>query len=274
MTGLAMYDTITDGEYPPGAAAYAAYVDGEIGNQPNYAYIVSAFPQAHHASIALNPANNADFLDIENGAATVAEAVSWYERQGAGGAARPGFYASADLMQAQVVPVILASGLDRPAVRLWSAHYGWGDGPHICGPATCKLTSIEMDGTQWRDNALGRDLDESLLLDSFFPAPGGWTFGPPLNLKATGGDTTVRLTWDPPAAAPEAPAAYSVYIYRGTLCAKATEVGSYPRDAKASPWQGGSLPGGRTYTAHVVAEGKGGAHVQPHCYASVTFRTG
>ena len=273
MTGtLTMYDTITNSQFPANLQAAAAYVDGEIGNQPNYSYIVRAFPKADHASIALNSANNADFLDIENGAATVGEAVDWYERQVDGGAARPGFYASASLMEEQVVPVIRAAGFDRSKVRLWAAHYG--DGEHICGPKSCGLVSIDMDGTQWTDNALGRDLDASLLLGTFFPLPASWTYGPPQNLKATGGDTTVKLTWDAPALAPTPPDSYSVYIYRGTMCSKATQVGSYPRDAKASPWQGGSLPAGRTYTAHVVAEGPDGTRIRPFTYGSVTFRTG
>ena len=48
-----MFDTALNDQFPSGAAAYAAYVDGGIGNQPNYAYIVSAFPKAQHLSIAL-----------------------------------------------------------------------------------------------------------------------------------------------------------------------------------------------------------------------------
>jgi hypothetical protein len=32
-----MFDTALNDQFPAGAAAYAAYVDGGIGNQPNYA---------------------------------------------------------------------------------------------------------------------------------------------------------------------------------------------------------------------------------------------
>jgi len=51
-------------------------------------------------------------------------------------------------------------------VRLWSAHYGFGE--HICGPASCKLVPVEVDGTQWTNSALNRNLDQSLLLENFF----------------------------------------------------------------------------------------------------------
>jgi peptidoglycan hydrolase-like protein with peptidoglycan-binding domain len=51
-------------------------------------------------------------------------------------------------------------------VRLWSAHYG---GPHVCGPRpSCGALSVTADGTQWTSAAMGRVLDQSLLLDNFF----------------------------------------------------------------------------------------------------------
>jgi hypothetical protein len=34
MAGITMYDTALNDQFPAGAAAYAAYVDGGIGNQP------------------------------------------------------------------------------------------------------------------------------------------------------------------------------------------------------------------------------------------------
>jgi len=57
-----MFDTAQNDQFPAGAAAYAGYVDGGIGNQPNYAFIASAFPKAQHLSIALFPGDNADAL--------------------------------------------------------------------------------------------------------------------------------------------------------------------------------------------------------------------
>jgi hypothetical protein len=64
------------------------------------------------------------------------------------------------------VTALGGAGISRAAVRLWSAHYG--QGKHICGPGTCGLTRHACDGTQWTDSALGRNLDESILLSNFF----------------------------------------------------------------------------------------------------------
>jgi Putative peptidoglycan binding domain len=164
-----MFDAIEDDQYPQGAAAYAGYVDGHLGDQPDYAYIVKAFPSARHLSIAISPADDAACLDIENGAATPQSAAAWYLRQKARGITRPCFYASTSVMQANVVPVITASGIGRASVRLWTAHYGQGE--HICGPSSCGLLAIDADGTQWTDQALGRNLDQSLLAGDFFGTP-------------------------------------------------------------------------------------------------------
>ena len=167
-----MYDTDTNESFPDGADAYAAYVDGGIGDQPNFEWIVERFPGARHVSIALDPRHNADFLDIENRAATVGSAAGWYARQRARGVTRPGFYASASLMAAELIPSYQAAGIARGAVRLWSAHYG--DGAHICGPSSCGLLPFAADGTQYTSSALGRNLDASLLAASFLdgtPAP-------------------------------------------------------------------------------------------------------
>lgn len=166
MTGLTMYDSAHNSEFPPGAQAYAAYVDGAIGDQPNYGYIVQAFPQAHHLSIALSGDHDGDCLDIEPGAADPSDVPGWYARQRARGVQRPCLYAGVITMEAHVVPVMAAARIPRDVVRLWSAHYGAGE--HICGPSTCRLMSIPADGTQWTGQALGRDLDQSLLLPDFF----------------------------------------------------------------------------------------------------------
>jgi Putative peptidoglycan binding domain len=175
MTGqLTMYDAISNSQFPAGAQAYAAYVDGGLADQPNYPHIVAAFPRAQHLSIALNPADDADCLDIENGAAAPYDFPDWHARQVARGVARPCGYASASTMELLLLPLLASAGIPRASVRLWSAHYGAWE--HICGPSTCNLTSVAMDGTQWTNEALGRDLDQSVLLASFFgtlpPAPG------------------------------------------------------------------------------------------------------
>jgi hypothetical protein len=166
-----MYDTIYNDQFPPGAAAYAAYVDGGIGDQPNYAYIVSKFPKAQHLSISLS-GNNADALDVESGAATPSQVPSWCATQRKRGIQRPCVYASASTMNGEILSTLSQAGIARSTVRLWTAHYGAGQ--HICGPGSCGALSVNADGTQWTPNAVVNGatlvLDESLLLENFFTA--------------------------------------------------------------------------------------------------------
>jgi hypothetical protein len=162
-----MFDTAYNDQFPAGAAAYAGYVDGDIGNQPNYSHIVSNFPKAQHLSITLNAGSNADALDVESGAATASEVPAWYDRQVARGLKRPVIYASASTMNSEILPVLSEAGIKRASTRLWTAHY---DGEHICGPGTCGALSVNADGTQWTSSARGLVLDQSLLLGDFFTA--------------------------------------------------------------------------------------------------------
>jgi Putative peptidoglycan binding domain len=174
--GITMFDTAFSDQFPPGAAAYAAYVDGGVGDQPNYDYIVSAFPSAHHLSITIF-GNDADCADVEAGAMGVDAIAAWFARQTARGVQRPVIYASVSTMESAVRPVVAALPGARAAVRLWTAHYGLGE--HICGPGSCGQLSVDADGTQWTSGAMGRTLDQSLLAADFFgpaPAPApNWT---------------------------------------------------------------------------------------------------
>jgi hypothetical protein len=163
---IAMYDSVTLSEIPADPPAVAAYVDGEYANATE---ATRRFPHALILTIAVDPAHDADCLDIETGDATPADAAGWYDRQRARGVTRPVLYANASTMQADVVPVIQAARIGRGSVRLWSAHYL--DVAHICGPHSCGELSIDADGTQWTSTAMGRDLDESLLLADFFGTP-------------------------------------------------------------------------------------------------------
>jgi peptidoglycan hydrolase-like protein with peptidoglycan-binding domain len=166
---IAMYDSVDISQIPASPQAAAGYVDGRFAN---VAELRDRFPGAHILTIAVTADADADCLDIETGDATPAQAAGWYARQQARGVARPCLYASASVMQADVVPLVQAAGILRGAVRLWSAHYTMA--AHICGPGTCRAMSISADGTQWTDRAMGRNLDESLLADGFFgtaPAP-------------------------------------------------------------------------------------------------------
>ena len=161
-----MFDTALNDQFPSGAAAYAAYVDGGIGNQPNYAYIVSAFPKAQHLSIALFATSNADALDVEAGASASSDIPGWYARQLQRGIWRPVIYASVSTMNGTILPMLSQAGISRAQTRLWTAHYG--EGEHICGPGSCGALSIDADGTQWTSSAMGLVLDQSLLADDFF----------------------------------------------------------------------------------------------------------
>jgi hypothetical protein len=166
VAGITMFDTALNDQFPAGAAAYAGYVDGGIGNQPNYAYIVSAFPKAQHLSIALFAGNNADALDVEPGASAPSDIPGWYARQVARGIQRPVIYASASTMNDAILPVLSQARIARAETRLWTAHYGLGE--HICGPRSCGALSIDADGTQWTSSAMGLVLDQSLLVEDFF----------------------------------------------------------------------------------------------------------
>lgn len=170
---ITMFDSDLDSQFPRGGQAYAAYVDGRVADQPNFQWVVQEFPNAYHLSITVFADRDADCLDIESGAASVSDVPGWYARQRARGVVRPCLYASADLMQSGIVPLVRSGKIARPLVRLWSAHYA---GRHVCAPLTCGLVSIAMDGTQWTDMAFGRNLDESLVAADFFgsapkPAP-------------------------------------------------------------------------------------------------------
>jgi len=161
---LTMYDSTDVGALPHGADAYAGYVEGLF---PTFAALQRRFAAsgAHLLSIAVFASGDAECLDIEPGDATSAQAPGWVKRQLARGAHRPCLYTSVSNMDA-LVTGITGAGISRAAVRLWSAHYG--QGKHICGPGTCGLTRHACDGTQWTDSALGRNLDESILLSNFF----------------------------------------------------------------------------------------------------------
>lgn len=162
---ITLYDSIDVSQIPSGATAVAGYLGGRW---PTYTALRQRFPHGHLLSIAVNASEDADVLDVEKGDATPAQAVGWIKRQLARKAYRPVIYVQASTMPG-LLSALSASGISRSSVRLWSAHY---EGPHICGPASCRYPGVPAcDGTQWTPNALGRDLDESLLLDDFFATP-------------------------------------------------------------------------------------------------------
>lgn len=172
MTGTTMFDSVTVANLPAGSGfAYAGYVDGRFAN---LAEIRDRFPGARVLSIAVNAAHDADCLDIEQGDATPGQAAAWFLRQKARGINRPCLYASAFVMDTEVIPALKAAGIGAGEIRLWSAHYSGHE--HLCGPASCRELGITADATQWTDRAMGRNLDQSLLAVDFFGAasPANW----------------------------------------------------------------------------------------------------
>lgn len=159
-----MFDSVAVGEIPADAKAAAGYVGGRWPTFAN-GELRARCPHAHLLSIAVSSDEDADCLDIETGDATIADAPRWFRRQRHRGLRRPKFYISASDADA-LVAHLKANGIKRRAFKLLTAHYG--DGKHICGPDTCGLLSTKADATQWRDDALGRNLDESVLSRRFF----------------------------------------------------------------------------------------------------------
>ena len=171
MTELTMFDSVDVNQIPGDAQAVAGYVNGRFQTVPA---LRQRFPRAHILTIAVNASADADALDIETGDATPAQAAAWFLRQKARGVNRPCLYASASVMDTQVIPALDAAGIGPREIRLWSAHYTHT--PHVCGPSSCRELGRTADGTQFTDRALGRNLDQSLLLPDFFgDISTGWT---------------------------------------------------------------------------------------------------
>lgn len=172
---LTMADSITPGNLPPGYDAYLGYTDGRW---PDFQAEVQRFPGAHIVGLTVLGGNDvADGCDIENGDLSPQSGAAWIAGRIAAGAHRPIAYASVSAMPSLLIE-LAARGIARASVRLLSAHYGAGE--HICGPGTCGLVHIPMDGTQWTDAAPGAGgaaIDASVLADDFFgaaPHPTTW----------------------------------------------------------------------------------------------------
>jgi hypothetical protein len=162
---LTMYDTVTVDTVPADAQYVAGYVGG---SWPTFEPLRRRFPHARALSIAPEANMDAECLDVEPFDATNTQAPAWFSRQKARGILKPVFYTSASNVQA-LVNTLAAAGIHRSEYLIWSAHFTYS--PHVCAPGGCGYP--QADGTQWTDHALGRNLDQSLLLPAFFgpPAP-------------------------------------------------------------------------------------------------------
>jgi hypothetical protein len=160
---------------PAGFPAYLGYVDGD---DRTAAALAGQFP---HADLILLTVTGDTFecngADIEPGNLTAADGARWAAGylNGRHGLA-PVLYASTigepGYGMLEVIRQLAARSIAPGDVRLLSAHYGAG--PHICGPDSCRLIDIDMDGTQWTDTAQGNRgavIDMSMLAAGFFGAP-------------------------------------------------------------------------------------------------------
>lgn len=73
-----MYDGITPARLPNDGAIYASYVDG---HWPNFGRLAGLFPGRLCVSIAVNPAHDAQVLDVELYDATPDQVPAWAARQ-------------------------------------------------------------------------------------------------------------------------------------------------------------------------------------------------
>lgn len=150
------------------ADVYAGYVDGYV----TYPWLLSHYSSKHLLSISIH-GNDADCLDMENGAASFASGPGWYRR--AKGrklhTTKPVMYCASGSSNL-VLSNMSHAGISRASYFLWSAHTGAGE--HICGPHTCGYP--QADATQWTFTYLGRSLDASAVPEAFFsktrPKPG------------------------------------------------------------------------------------------------------
>jgi hypothetical protein len=219
---LHMADSAESLSLPAGLPAYASYVDGAIGDQPNSVRVAAMFPGAHHLPVALSAAHDADCIDVENGAASPGDVPGWVTRQHVRGIVRPCVYASVALMRDEILPRV--SGWRPSSVRLWTAHYGQGE--HICGPRSCGELPVDADGTQWTDayRTPGGVVDMSLLNDDFFAPPADWVFAPVRGLVGVHGPHSLRLTWS----SPGQPAPEAVHHYQVTVRLRGRDIRGFP----------------------------------------------
>lgn len=156
---LLMLDTIS----PPALSglrfdALAGYVGGMW---PDFAALCLLYPALHKAnrivSVAVSAVQDAEFLDVERGDATIAQAPAWLDRQLARKVWRPGIYADLDSwVNGGLLRLLAHYG---SSIRRWVAD--WDFHPGILAG---------YDAQQWAPIYLGRDIDPDSVLSTFFPA--------------------------------------------------------------------------------------------------------
>jgi peptidoglycan hydrolase-like protein with peptidoglycan-binding domain len=164
-----MPDSITPENMPRGYPAYLAYVDGQRSSDADQVRALFAGARILTLTV-LGGAAVADGCDREPGDLSPLGAAVWLRGRVMAGARRPVLYDSRDDIP-ETLGILAEHGVQRPQVRVWSAHYGAGR--HICSPAACGAT-FTADGTQWTSTfpgAGGAAIDMSVLADDFFGTP-------------------------------------------------------------------------------------------------------
>lgn len=148
-----MYDSVDINTIPANPHAVLGYVNGQYANTDELA---KRFPHARLLKMSVTGYIAAEGYDLERGDYPPDQAGELHGKAKDGGIWRPCFYAALSNMTA-VKTSLAAAGVDRSDVRLLVA--SWDDVP---------LVPPGYDGKQFTSRALGRNLDESVLLDTFF----------------------------------------------------------------------------------------------------------
>jgi hypothetical protein len=121
-----MYDGIHPVKLPHDGQIYASYTDGRW---PNFDQLKGLFPGKIYVSIAVDPAHDAEILDVERFDATPADSVDWVLRQRKRGA-DPTVYCNT-----ATIPQVMTAFAARkvPSPHLWEANY---DGRAVLNPGT------------------------------------------------------------------------------------------------------------------------------------------
>ena len=175
---LTMYDSVTVTDIPKEPAAVAAYINGIYKNIDE---VRARFPRARILTISVTGDVVADCYDIEHGDYKASDVERLYHIAHDAGVWRPCFYAQLSGVMPQVKDELnKIPGLVREDVRLWVAYYnGLPDLP------------VTYDAHQFTDHALGRNLDESICSDTFFPPASS-----PSDVDEYKASTTVFVSFD------------------------------------------------------------------------------
>lgn len=259
------------------AGLLAGYTTGS-GGVPWTAADWKAHPGA--VRIDQDPAasdDTADVLDVEAGAATLADVPGWSKRALAAYRAgkRPGqrsplIYCS----QVNVTPVanvLTGAGMTDGSIGLFIANWNLSQLEAVA-EVLAASGPFPVHGLQFR-NAGDFDIDvfSAAWLDAR-SGPAHAAFGPPRNLTVRAGDSSVLVErCDPPASGPPVDH-YEISVFRGSYPHPQDLVDSYPRYMKHAPQQFGSLqdiPSGTHMTLRAVAVDAGGRR---SAYADAHFQ--